>query len=486
MAYDLARLEQALVNADKAGDTEAAKTFAAEIRKQRAQPQESARPSNPSLMDVATGPATIGDWATGIKQTAQEAITPEYWKGIGQKLTQTTPDIPMENGRLIAKPLSESLMPTPEGTTAMNMALSVNPVSSITKSALSGIVSKPAAPTANAGILKVAQESAKAGYVIPPSSVTQGKGSAFLESLGGKLLTEQKASLKNRDVTNSLAKRALGLADDTQLSDDVLNAIKKKAGETYETLKGAGKFLADKEFSKALDDASSGYREFTKEFPELANKEVDNLLQAFNKPSMSANGLVEGVKKLRFDAGKNMKAMDPEKATLGRIQKKVANAVEDLMERNLTARGMKDVVDKFRAGRTMYAKASTIQESLDEAGNVSARSIAKMMDKGKLMTGEMETIGKFGTMFPKAAQDVKRSMLPGSPLDWAVSGSVSGITGNPAYMAMLAARPATRSLLLSKPYQQMIMKQPNMAGNASGGGSEAMARLLASIQAQSQ
>jgi hypothetical protein len=134
----------------------------------------------------------------------------------------------------------------------------------------------------------------------------------------------------------------------------------------------------------------------------------------------------------------------------------------------------------------MYAKASTIQESLDEAGNISAKSIAKMMDKGKLMTGEMETIGKFGTMFPKAAQDVKRSMLPGSPLDWAVSGSVSGITGNPAYMAMLAARPATRALLLSKPYQKMLMKQPNMAGNASGGGSEAMARLLASIQAQSQ
>lgn len=35
MAYDLARLEQALVNADKAGDTEAAKAFAAEIRRMR-------------------------------------------------------------------------------------------------------------------------------------------------------------------------------------------------------------------------------------------------------------------------------------------------------------------------------------------------------------------------------------------------------------------------------------------------------------------
>jgi hypothetical protein len=431
-------------------------------------------------MDVATGPATMGEWVTGIKNRTQELVSPEFWKGIGNELTS----FPKITALDTSKPFSGSLTPTPEGKQAMDMIFSVNPVSSITKTALAGMMPKQV--PVQTGIQRVAQEAANAGYVIPPSSVTQGKGSAVLESLGGKLLTEQKASLKNKDVTNSLAKRALGLSDDTQLSDDVLNVIKKKAGDTYEALKGAGKFVADKEFTKALDDAAGGYRDFTREFPELANKEVDNLLKAFNKPSMTANGLVEGVKKLRFDAGKNMKAMDPEKATLGRIQKKVANAVEDLMERNLSARGMKDVVDKFRAGRTMYAKASTIQEALDEAGNVSAQSIAKMMDKGKLMTGEMETIGKFGTTFPKAAQDVKRSMLPGSPLDWAASGAVSGITGNPAYMAMLAARPATRALLLSKPYQQMIMKQPSMAGNASGGGSEVLARLLASMQAQSQ
>src|SRR4030066_1359166 len=102
MAYDLARLEQALVNADKAGDTEAAKTFAAEIRKQRGQPQEviQAKPSNPSLMDVATGPATIGDWASGRLQAAKDVVTPEYWKGIGQELTKPMPAIPTENGRM--------------------------------------------------------------------------------------------------------------------------------------------------------------------------------------------------------------------------------------------------------------------------------------------------------------------------------------------------------------------------------------------------
>ena len=48
MAYDLARLEQALVNADKAGDVDAAKAFATEIRKMRG--TQSAANATPSAL----------------------------------------------------------------------------------------------------------------------------------------------------------------------------------------------------------------------------------------------------------------------------------------------------------------------------------------------------------------------------------------------------------------------------------------------------
>ena len=345
-----------------------------------------------------------------------------------------------------------------------------------------------ASKIANMGRDDAVQSARQAGYVIPPTSANPTKKNAVLESLGGKLLTEQKASVKNQDITNSLAKRALGLGDDVHLNDELINGIKKTAGESYEALKSAGSFVSDKQFVKDLSSAGGGYKEFIKEFPELANKEVDNLLSAFNKPEMSASGLVEGVKKLRFDAGKNLRSMDPEKVTLGRVQKKIANSVEDLMERNLIQRDMVGVLDDFKKGRTMYAKASTIHEAMDETGNVSAKAIAKMMDKGKMMTGEMEQIAKFGSTFPKAAQDIKRSMLPGSPLDWALSGSVSAMTGNPGYMALLAARPATRSLMLSKPYQNAMLTKdytvgslmraaPKVVGNEK---TQAISRLLAS------
>jgi len=55
MAYDIARLEQALINADKAGDADAARVFAAEIRKMRGQQAQSQ--GNQSSLEWSDVPA---------------------------------------------------------------------------------------------------------------------------------------------------------------------------------------------------------------------------------------------------------------------------------------------------------------------------------------------------------------------------------------------------------------------------------------------
>jgi len=99
-------------------------------------------------------------------------------------------------------------------------------------------------------------------------------------------------------------------------------------------------------------------------------------------------------------------------------------------------------------------------------GNISASALAKAGDKGYL-SGELKTIADFAKAFPKASQNVDKvgTIAGTSPLDWALAMG----TSNPA---LLAARPATRATILSKPYQAMMTQQ-------SYGPSEAMKLLSA-------
>ena len=87
MAYNIERLEQGLVNADKAGDIDAAKAFASEIRKMR-QTQETPASHEPALSD-----------AFSKASTQREAIKPV---GFGEAIGREIRDIPRQAG-LIAR-----------------------------------------------------------------------------------------------------------------------------------------------------------------------------------------------------------------------------------------------------------------------------------------------------------------------------------------------------------------------------------------------
>jgi len=66
-------------------------------------------PANPSLVDVATGPATMGDWASGRVQAAKDLAKPEFWKGIGSDLVKPFPEINDENLAKITNPSEKAV-----------------------------------------------------------------------------------------------------------------------------------------------------------------------------------------------------------------------------------------------------------------------------------------------------------------------------------------------------------------------------------------
>lgn len=313
----------------------------------------------------------------------------------------------------------------------------------------------------------------KAGYVLPPSQANAGTAGRMAEGFAGKITTAQSASAKNQGVTNDLAKKALGLRKDSALTDDVLKQIRKSAGQAYDDIKQvSGRFTADSAYKQKLSGIGGDYAEAVKEFPEIAkNDALETLVKSLDKPDMSPAAAMEIVKKLRADATSLFRAADdPAKLALARANREAANAVEELIERNLSSRGMGGLVTQFRKSRQLIAKAHDVEAALNETtGNVSAAVLAKMADKGKPLTDELATIAQFGNAFPKAAQlPEKMGSLPGvSPLDYVATGIMSGAgamtVGGP--MGALAgavplARPMVRSGILSKPMQGALAKPP--------------------------
>jgi len=295
-----------------------------------------------------------------------------------------------------------------------------------------------------------------AGYVVPPSQANPTAVNRVLESVAGKLSTAQSASAKNQEVTNRLAALGLRLPHNRPITPEALAAIRKEAGQAYEAL-GQGQFVADATYKARLEGLAAAQKKLAEEFPELASKDVLKIAEGMKKEAFDGRTLVELTKALREKATAAYRAGE---AGAAKFYKGAAREVEDLMERNLayTGNGGPNALREFKEARKLIAKSYAAEAALNPAtGNIDAAVFAQAVKKGKPISDEFKTIGEFASAFPKATRQVDKvgSVLPGSPLDWATAGGVSAISGNPALMLGVLARPAARSALLSKFFQSI-------------------------------
>lgn len=321
--------------------------------------------------------------------------------------------------------------------------------------------SEKEAGTSAATVAQNAKEAHEAGYVVPPAQVTDSKISDTLGGWSGKKI-EQKASIKNQENTNGLVKQEFGLPKDAVLDEKTFSDVRKDAGKAYKAVQAVTMPMkTDTGFRNRIASIGGANSQAAKEFPDLmANPEIDNLRKTLieQKP-FTTKGAIEVVKQLRGDATKNLKTIgDPSKHALGLAQREAANAVDDLVERNLDNMGHKDLVKEYRVARQTIAKAHDMESITNTTtGNVSARGAARLMDKGKPLTGNLEKVAKFGAAFPKSAQspDVLGSVTDSSALDFGLS-LTSVAHGRPDIGAAILARPIARNMALSKGYQDTV------------------------------
>lgn len=297
-----------------------------------------------------------------------------------------------------------------------------------------------------------------AGYVLPPSDVNPSLLNEALNGLSGKIKTAQTASARNQSVTNAAARQALGLPADAPLTADAFQTLRTSAANAgYAPIRSFGEVTADPAYGKALDAIASQYQGAARSFPGAAKNPVADMVEGLRQAKFDAGDALDMVKVLRESADKAYRTGD---TGLGKASKAAATALEEQLDRSLAASGNADALKAFRAARQQIAKTYTVQKATNTAtGDVAAPMLARQLDRGAPLSGDLLQIAQIAQAFPRATQMLKEAPKATSPLDY-MAGLLGAGSSGPAGAAAVAARPAVRSLLLSKPYQGLLGAPP--------------------------
>lgn len=391
--------------------------------------------------------------------------------------------------------------------------------------------------------LKAGQD---AGYTLPRSAVEPSFLSNRLESLGGKAAIGQEAASRNQEVTNKLARAAVGLPDDAPLTSVTLAKLRQQAGQPYAevaalptptnpavladdlerallektaskqgALQDVGRFAttqaqqdvastkwypveglprAPARYSPHAERATEALGAYSDALSIAAQrqKEVDFLRNqlgslreniASTKPvtefayrSPAEN--VEALKVARNEAQTLFqhynRSADPISLAKAKEARSLAETLEQALEEQAKAGGNAGLVDKLRDARRTIAKTYDIERAVNEGtGDISAPVLGRLLDKGRPLSGELETIAKFNKAFPQYTREGAKLPTAGVSKSEALAAALLGVggaaTAGPMGMAAAAlplmSGPA-RHLALSRVLQSAPSYAPSLTQKA--------------------
>ncbi len=289
------------------------------------------------------------------------------------------------------------------------------------------------------------QDAQQHGFVVEPSQVRQ--PTSKIETVAGKAAIAQGAVEKNQGIANRLAARALGLADDTPLSPELLKTYKNTVMQPYRDV--------DEIFKQLKQGGQLPY------FPRYHS---NSLMDEFVEAGQDAKALWKSYSRdPKIEILKAAKAADAHTDGVFQDIMLVANAS-----------GKPDLANKVLSARKLYARINDVESAMNVGtGNISMPTLAAMYDKGKPLSGELQTIAKFANAFPRSAREIERVPPSGvSGTDAAMSATLglggAAAAGSPTGLAAAGLpllRGPARNYVLSEKYQQRLLKDPSFRFN---------------------
>lgn len=314
------------------------------------------------------------------------------------------------------------------------------------------------------------------GYKVAPSDAVLKGGKATFgkvaEGFSGSPKLQVDASVRNQPITNALAAKDIGVPAGTDLTPDVLDQAAQPHYAAYKAVKQLGTIPIDDTFRRTVDSIG---RESEDAFPMDTSPALDKLRQAYTQPdSFGANGAVLKIRQLRNDGNLNIASRDPERMQLGYAQRQVATAIEDQIDRYASSRPQgfdnPNLIQNFRNARQNIAKIETVRDAITPGTtDVSASYLAKQLNKGKPLSGNLAKIADTYNNFPNAMRNAGplRNKTQVNALEGMMGGAgllYGAAAHNPGLMmktaALITGRPLLRAGLLTDAYQASMIPHP--------------------------
>lgn len=306
----------------------------------------------------------------------------------------------------------------------------------------------------------------EAGYIVPPSQMRPTWATRALESISGKAETGQIASLRNQETTNKLARQSLGLSPEVPLSKESMESYRAmQSAQGYEPVKQLGSIDLGQGFDQSLNaikKANTGKGTI----PAAENQQVTELIDSFKTGKntiVDSGDIIQAIRNLRQNAKSAAAKGD---FALEKANQSIANAYEDAIENSLQAANQTELLQGYKTARQNIAKSFDIESALKEgSGNVDAKKLAALLQKGKYLSGELKTAAEFGNVFKQAARTPEEM---GSPAvgalrpyaSTAMAGAGGSLLGWPGAIVGgalgMAAPAAARSALFSPAMQARL------------------------------
>ena len=303
-------------------------------------------------------------------------------------------------------------------------SVATNPLSVVTKPAQAALAAKesmfPSQLSKQQELNAVRDATLRAaqgeGYVVTPGSVSPTGKNIISERMAGKTHLEQLASVQNQAVTDRLSRRAAGLPETAPLTSATMQDIRKaEYAKGYEPIKQIGEIKTDSAFLDDLISVESKYAGAGASFPGAVPESVTKLIKNFTVDKFNSKDAVEVTRTLRDEAKGNFRKGED---ALAKAQIDVSNALENQIERSLTASNnakAADMLEQFRLSRQRMAVSHTIEDAIKEGGgSVIASKLARDIQSGKYVSGDVKTIAEFANVFPRVSQTPSQIGAPGA------------------------------------------------------------------------